>query len=104
MSKLRWREPFEVCIENLSHEGRGVGRVNGKTIFVRGALPGETALVSKTRGRKSFDEGLALEISNPNGVSKGVKQITIDGKALDSGSIIPILPAGEYHVNVELGN
>lgn len=66
MSKLRRREPFEVCIENLSHEGRGVGRVNGKTIFVRGALPGETALVRKTRGRKSFDEGLALEISNPN--------------------------------------
>ncbi len=66
MSKSRRRQPFEVCIDNLSHEGRGVGRVNGKTIFVRGALPGETALVRKTRGRKSFDEGLALEISNPN--------------------------------------
>lgn len=66
MSKSRRREPFEVSIDNLSHEGRGVGRVNGKTIFVRGALPGEVALVRKTRGRKSFDEGLALEVSNPN--------------------------------------
>lgn len=66
MSKSRRREPFEVVIDNLSHEGRGVGRVNGKTIFVAGALPGETALVRKTRGRKSFDEGIALEITNPN--------------------------------------
>lgn len=66
MSKSRRREPFEVVIDNLSHEGRGVGRVNGKTVFVAGALPGETALVRKTRGRKSFDEGIALEISNHN--------------------------------------
>ena len=60
------REPFEVCVDNLSHEGRGVGRVNGKTVFVAGALPGERVLARKLRGRKSFDEALALEIENPN--------------------------------------
>lgn len=63
-----------------------------------------TDWTSYTVTRKFRDATYHIEISNPNGVSKGVKQITIDGKALDSGSIIPILPAGEYHVNVELGN
>ena len=67
MSKSRKRrEPYEVVIENLSHEGRGVGRVNGKTVFVAGALPGEKVLAQKVRGRKSFDEAVALEIENPN--------------------------------------
>ena len=62
----RRREPYQVSIENLSHEGRGVGRVNGKTVFVTGALPGEQVLARKTRGRKSFDEAIALEINEPN--------------------------------------
>ena len=67
MSKSRKRrEPYQVVIENLSHEGRGVGRVNGKTVFVAGALPGERVLVRKIRGRKSFDEAIALEIDDPN--------------------------------------
>lgn len=66
MRKSRKREPFEVTIDNLSHEGRGVGRVNGKTVFVAGALPGETVMALKIRGRKSFDEALSLEISKPN--------------------------------------
>ena len=67
MSRSRKRrEPYQVNIDNLSHEGRGVGRVNGKTVFVSGALPGEQALARKTRGRKSFDEAIALEIENPS--------------------------------------
>ncbi|MEM7467959.1 MAG: 23S rRNA (uracil(1939)-C(5))-methyltransferase RlmD [Pseudomonadota bacterium] len=67
MSKSRRRrEPYSVAIENLSHEGRGVGRVNGKTVFVAGGLPGEQVLAQKTRGRKSFDEAIALEVENPN--------------------------------------
>ncbi|MGR8948779.1 MAG: 23S rRNA (uracil(1939)-C(5))-methyltransferase RlmD [Gammaproteobacteria bacterium] len=64
--KRQRREPYQVAIDNLSHEGRGVGRVNGKTVFVAGALPGEQVLARKTRGRKSFDEAIALEVEQPN--------------------------------------
>ncbi len=43
-----------------------------------------------------------ITITNPNGVSKGVSTITIDGDAID-GNIIPIQTEGEYQINVELG-
>lgn len=58
----RRREPVEVRIDNLSHEGRGVGRVEGKTLFAHGALPGERvrARIEKRRGR--FDEGSVIEV------------------------------------------
>ena len=29
-------------IESLDHEARGITRCDGKTVFVEGALPGET--------------------------------------------------------------
>ena len=32
-------EPFTAHIESLTHEGNGVARRDGKTVFVEGALP-----------------------------------------------------------------
>jgi cellobiose phosphorylase len=44
-----------------------------------------------------------IEVKNPSGVSKGVKSILVDGKAV-RGNIIPLMPAGkEYQVEVILG-
>ena len=40
---------------SLSHEGRGVGKKNGKTVFVDGALPGETVNAKLVRKRSKFD-------------------------------------------------
>jgi 23S rRNA (uracil1939-C5)-methyltransferase len=64
--EVKKQAPFEIQIERLSHEGRGVGRVDGKTVFVRGALPGETATCERTRKHKSFDEAEAIAITEPN--------------------------------------
>lgn len=50
-------EPQTVEIEGLSHEGRGVGHIEGKTVFVDGALPGETVEMRYTFQRGKFDEG-----------------------------------------------
>ncbi len=52
-------------IESLSHEGRGIAHVEGKTVFVSGALPGEDALFQYKKQRPKYDEAHALEISNP---------------------------------------
>lgn len=55
-------QPIEVDIEDLSHDGRGIARVNGKVIFVSGALPGEKVLVKHTGGNKNFEEGVTTEV------------------------------------------
>lgn len=51
-----------VLIESLSHDLRGLARVQGKAVFIDRALPGETVKFKYTATRSRFDEGLALEI------------------------------------------
>lgn len=52
-------------IEDISHDGRGVARVDGKTVFVDGALPGETATFRHIKQHRNFDEAEVLSIENP---------------------------------------
>lgn len=59
------KEPVSAKIESLSHEGRGIARVEGKTVFVNGAMPGEEVLFQYKKQRPKYDEAHALEISNP---------------------------------------
>jgi 23S rRNA (uracil1939-C5)-methyltransferase len=49
-------------IESLDHEGRGVGRLDGKTIFVEGALSGERVHYSSYRKKPDFEQAQATEI------------------------------------------
>lgn len=49
-------------IRHLSHEGRGVANLNGKTVFIQNALPNETVSFRYTRRHKNFDEGYAVEV------------------------------------------
>lgn len=44
-----------------------------------------------------------IEVKNPKGICKGVASISMDGKVLNNGNIIPIQPKGEYHIEIELG-
>lgn len=54
-------------IRHLSHEGRGVANLNGKTVFIQNALPNETVSFRYTRRHKNFDEGYAVEVlENPS--------------------------------------
>ncbi len=55
-------EPLELTIESLAHDGRGVARVDGKAVFVHGALPGERVRARITRRRRDLDEGITLEV------------------------------------------
>ena len=62
---------FEVGIDDLSHDGRGVARVEGKTVFVSDALPGEQVRAKLQRRHRHFDEACAEEIleSSPQRVT-----------------------------------
>ncbi|MCF6289068.1 MAG: 23S rRNA (uracil(1939)-C(5))-methyltransferase RlmD [Proteobacteria bacterium] len=55
-------QPFEVLIDDLSHDGRGIARINGKVIFVSGALPAERVMVQHTGGNKNYEEGVVTEV------------------------------------------
>ena len=60
------REPVEAHITSLSHEGRGIAHINGKTTFIRGALPDETVMFQYSNRRGQFDEGIVTEVLNPS--------------------------------------
>jgi len=44
-------------IESLDQEGRGIARRDGKTIFIEGALPGETVTANIFRKKPSYEIG-----------------------------------------------
>ncbi len=49
-------------IDNLSHDGRGVARVDGKTVFLFGGLPGETVSFQYRGRQRRFDEGMVVAV------------------------------------------
>lgn len=55
-------EPFEVTIEGLSHEGRGICHHNGKIVFVFAALPGEVVRIQINKTTKKFSEATVIEV------------------------------------------
>jgi len=56
------KTPFEAEIVDHSHDGRGVARRDGKTLFVAGALPGERVLAEQTAKNRHFDEARTVEV------------------------------------------
>ena len=54
--------PVRVSIERLSHDGRGVAHVDGKTVFIDGALPGEDISFLYTGRARKHDEGRLCEL------------------------------------------
>jgi 23S rRNA (uracil1939-C5)-methyltransferase len=53
---------LELDIHDLSHDGRGVGRLEGKAVFVAGALPGERVRAKQTGRNRHFDEAETIEV------------------------------------------
>ncbi len=51
-----------VEITALSHEGRGVAHLAGKTLFLEGGLPSEKVTFHYTKKHRHFDEGRVAEI------------------------------------------
>ena len=49
-------------IESLNHEGQGVARIEGKAVFIEGALLGETVRFRYHNKHKTYDTGRVLEV------------------------------------------
>ena len=56
----------ELPIERLSHDGRGIARHKGKTVFVEGALAGETVDIRIVKSHRRFDEAVCEAIHTPS--------------------------------------
>jgi 23S rRNA (uracil1939-C5)-methyltransferase len=54
-----------VIIESLDQEGRGVAHVDGKAIFIEGALPGELVTYSPYRKKQNFELAQVAQILKP---------------------------------------
>ena len=62
----RRREPETARIESVTHDGRGIAALEGKKVFVAGALPGETVRFQRRKRRRNFDEAELLEVLEPS--------------------------------------
>lgn len=65
MARRKKRLPaggVEAEIRDLTHEGRGVCTIDGKTVFVDGALPGEIIKFDYIATHRDYDEGRTTEV------------------------------------------
>ncbi|GAA5316175.1 MAG: 23S rRNA (uracil(1939)-C(5))-methyltransferase RlmD [Candidatus Pelagadaptatus aseana] len=60
------KAPRQLTIESLSPEGRGIARHQGKTVFVSGALPGETVEISHYQRHKRYSECQVKQVLTPS--------------------------------------
>ncbi|MEO5342285.1 MAG: 23S rRNA (uracil(1939)-C(5))-methyltransferase RlmD [Gammaproteobacteria bacterium SHHR-1] len=82
--KNRRRYPegeFEITIENLSHDGRGVAHRDGKTLFIPGTLVGERVRFRYSARHRRFDLGCLLEVldASPDRVEPRCPHVAICG-------------------------
>ncbi|NLY56902.1 MAG: TRAM domain-containing protein, partial [Gammaproteobacteria bacterium] len=58
---------IELALERLTHDGRGIGRWQGRTVFVEGGLPGEQVTARVVRARSKLIEARleSLAVASP---------------------------------------
>ncbi|HET7560329.1 MAG TPA: 23S rRNA (uracil(1939)-C(5))-methyltransferase RlmD [Limnochordia bacterium] len=59
-------EATDLTIDGLGHDGEGVGRADGKAIFVPGALPGERVRVRLTEAHPRYARAELLAVLSPS--------------------------------------
>ena len=63
--------PEEADVVDLSHEGMGVARVEGKAVFVADALPGERVVMRRLARHRNFDQAVleSVLVASPDRVA-----------------------------------
>jgi 23S rRNA (uracil1939-C5)-methyltransferase len=59
---LKSSEVQEADVVDLAHDGRGVARVDGKAVFIDGALPGERVRYRLLKRRRQLDEAALVDV------------------------------------------
>lgn len=58
--------PEQAEIIELTEQGHGVAKLDGKAVFVADALPGERVLLRRTRRQRNYDEAVLVEVLQPS--------------------------------------
>ncbi|WP_178861755.1 23S rRNA (uracil(1939)-C(5))-methyltransferase RlmD [Thiomicrorhabdus cannonii] len=56
----------QFTIEGITHDGRGVARLDGKAVFIDGAVPGDVVNARLVEHQPKFDVAQLLEIEQPS--------------------------------------
>lgn len=59
---VRVGQQLELCVESITHEGEGVARHQGYTVFVPEALPGDRVVAEVISTRKQYGRALPLAV------------------------------------------
>lgn len=68
-----------LTIDAAAHGGHGIGRLDGKAVFVPGAVPGDTVRVAMTRQLKNMSWGRIVEIVEPSPDRVAAEEFDADG-------------------------
>ena len=60
------QQQVTVIIERIDFEGKGVTHIDGKTVFVNGALPDEEVVIEIVRRKTNFDTARLIQILKPS--------------------------------------
>lgn len=55
------KNEYEISIQELDHQGRGIGKIENKVVFVKNTLPGEIVKIEIIKANKSYLEGNVLQ-------------------------------------------
>ncbi|WP_163539170.1 23S rRNA (uracil(1939)-C(5))-methyltransferase RlmD [Gracilibacillus sp. YIM 98692] len=61
---VKKNQMIELSFEDITHEGAGVGKINGYPLFVPYGLPGEKAQVKVIKVKKNFGFGKLIEVTD----------------------------------------
>lgn len=63
---VKKNEHYSMIVDDIGVNGEGIGKVNGYTLFVPGALPGEEIEVRVVKAKKNFGFGKLIEVKKPS--------------------------------------
>lgn len=65
-NQINKNDEFELEIDDLGSEGEGIGHLDGYTLFVKDALPGDVVRVKVIKAKKNYGYGRLMEILKPS--------------------------------------
>ncbi|MEX0836520.1 MAG: TRAM domain-containing protein, partial [Nitriliruptor sp.] len=93
------RDPRTVRVDGFTHGGEGVVRIEGKAVFVPGALPGETVVVRVVEDRRSWARATLVDVVTPS--ADRVEPVA-DPDVLGGGDLAHVAPDGQRRLKTRV--